>query len=274
MPASAIVFGPWILRNWLWIGNPAAPFLNKWFPNWLYTADLESAYLADLCQSVGFRHWWQMPLDLIVYGAKLPGFLGPVFLLSPFALLALRYEIGRKVLLASVIFALPFAFNPGARFLIPALPFLAMAMAIALQSSPAVLPLLAVFHGAMALPRVMPLYCADYAWRIREMPVRVAVEPYIRRYVPDYWLKEVIEKNVPKGQKVFSLSTRPEAYIDRRIVVGYESAEGMAIERGADPRRYGIQFILLGDQDSKNNWKNISLTIVDKQNGTTLYRID
>jgi len=274
LPSSAAIFGPWILRNWLWIGNPAAPFLNKWFPNWLYTPDLEASYLADLRHIEGFRHWWEVPLDLTLYGAKLPGFLGPVFLLSPIALLALRYEIGRKLLLASLIFALPFAFNPGARFLIPGLPFLAFAMAIAMQNSPAVLPLLAVFHGALALPRVMPLYCADFAWRIREVPVRVEVEPYIRRYVPGYPLKELIEGNVPKQQKIFSLSTRPEAYIDHRIMVGYESTEGMAIQRGADPRHYGVQFLLLDDNDPKDNWRNLQLTAVDKRNGTTLYRID
>jgi len=274
LPSSAIVFGPWILRNWLWIGNPAAPFLNKWFPNWLYTTDLEANYLVDLRHVEGFRHWWEVPFDVTLYGAKLPGFLGPVFLLSPLALLALRYEVGRKLLLAGVIFSIPCVFNPGARFLIPGVPFLALAMSIALQNSPGVLPALAVFHGTLALPGVMPLYCADYAWRIREVPIRAAEEPYIRRYVPDYWLKEVIEVNVPKRQKVFSLSTRPEAYIDRRIVVGYESAEGMAIQRGADPRRYGVQFLLLGDRDIKENWKNLTLSIVYKGNGTTLYRID
>jgi hypothetical protein len=24
--------GPWVVRNWVWLGNPAAPFLNSWFP--------------------------------------------------------------------------------------------------------------------------------------------------------------------------------------------------------------------------------------------------
>jgi hypothetical protein len=144
-----------------------------------------------------------------------------------------------------------------------------MAMAIALQNSPGALPLLAVFHGALALPRVMPLYCADYAWRLREWPVQVAEEPYIRRYVPEYWLKEVVERNVPKGQKIFSLFTLPEAYIDRPIIVGYESAEGMAIERGADPTRYGIHFLVL-----KESWNNLKLTPIEQRNGTTLYRID
>jgi hypothetical protein len=268
LPSSAVVFGPWILRNWLWIGNPAAPFLNKWFPNWLYTADLEAAYLSDIRHVEGFRHWWEVPFDLTIYGGRLPGFLGPVFLLSPLALLALRYETGRKLLLACVIFAVPCALNPGGRFLIPALPFLALAMAIAMQNSPGTLPLLAVFHGALALPRAMPLYCADYAWRLREMPVRVAEEPYIRRNVPGYALKEMIETNVPKGQKVFSLATLPEAYIDREIVVGYESADGMAIARGADPERYGIRFLLL-----PKNLKNRNLTAVAERDGTILYRL-
>jgi hypothetical protein len=70
------------------------------------------------------------------------------------------------------------------------------------------------------------------------------------------------------------LTTRPDAYIDRRIVVGYESSDGMAIQRGADPRRYGVNFLLLSDHDLKSNWKNITLTPIESRDGTTLYRVD
>lgn len=286
--SAAAVALPWAIRNWIWVGNPFAPLLTKWFPNPFYSADLEAAYLSDLRHVEGFHHWWEWPLDLTIYGAKLPGFLGPVFLLAPLALLSLRLPQGRKLLAASVVFSLPFALNPAARFLVPGLPFLALAMGLAMQNSPAVLPALAAFHTVLAIPAVMPVYCADWAWRIRSMPVRVALgldpgDSYLQRFIPDYWIKAAIEKYVAKSQTIFSFDTRPDAYLDRRIVVGYESSEGSrigeALSRGESPKRYGIDFVLVNDRDFtseaiKDNAKSIGLTALEQRNGTTLYRVD
>jgi hypothetical protein len=273
IPVGSLIAAPWLVRNWIWLGNPFAPFLNRWFPNLLYTADLERSYLSDLRHVEGLHHWWEAPLDLTIYGAKMPGFLGPVFLLAPLSLLALRYPIGRKLLLACVIFSAPVALNPAARFLIPGLPFLALAMGIAMETSPAVLPAVATFHTIFALPPVMPLYCADWAWRIREMPVRVALgrapeEPYTRRYVPDYPLKELLESNTAKQQKTFSFETLPTAYVDRTIVVGYESAEGDRVRSGGKP---AVDFVLLRDGEHLNYDR---LTPIGQRNGATLYRVD
>jgi hypothetical protein len=259
--SASIVMIPWLLRNYLWLANPYAPFFNRWFPNSFYSAEAEGAYLRELRSVPGGV------VDLVVSGARLPGFLGPVFLLSPFALLALRSAHGRRLLLSGAILSIPVFLNPGARFLIPALPFLALAMGLAMRNSPKVMPALAVFHAVLALPAVMPTYCAAWAWRIREAPVRVALglapeEAYLNRYLPDYWLKDALEKYVPKQEKIFALAGLPEAYIDRRIVVSYESAEGL---RGGDPFRYLVL----------NENSNIpALTLLEKRNGKALYRRD
>lgn len=285
--AAGITGAPWLLRNWIWIGNPLAPFLNNWFPNRLYTHDLEIAYLSDIRQFPGIR-WPQVPFDLTLYGAKLPGFLGPVLLLSPLALLALRDINGRKLLLASMLFSISFFWNPAARFLIPGLPFLAMAIGIALRNSPSVLPALAAFHTLLAFPPVMSSYCADWAWRLREMPVRVALglqaeEPYIRRFVPDYPLTNLVQSEVAKQQTIFSFTTRPDAYFDRRTVVSYESSMGVrigaALERGENPKALGVDFVLVNDRDASSaaimqNAKKSGLVVVSKTNATTLYRVD
>ena len=47
------------------------------------------------------------------------GMFGPVFLLAPLGLLALRLKSGRRLLLAALVFALPAYLNTGTRFLIP-----------------------------------------------------------------------------------------------------------------------------------------------------------
>jgi hypothetical protein len=140
-------------------------------------------------------------------------------------------------------------------------------MGMAMQNSPGVLPLLAAFHGLLALPAVMPTYCADWAWRIRETPLAVALgkapeDNYIRRYLPDYWLKEALERNVPKAEKIYSLAGLPEAYIDRRIVVSYESAEGL---RGGA----GFRFLVLNENSTIDG-----LTLIEQRNGKGLYRRD
>jgi hypothetical protein len=261
LPAATITVIPWLLRNWLWLGNPFAPFLNRWFPNPFYSVEAEVSYLRGLRAVTG-----GIP-DIVISGAGLPGFLGPVFLLTPFALLSLRYPQGRRLLLAAAVFAIPVFLNPGARFLIPAVPFLALAMGLAMQNSPAVLPALAAFHCLLALPAVMPTYCADWAWRIRETPLRVALgldpeEPYINKYLPDYWLKDALEKSTPTNEKIYSLAGLPEAYIDRTIVVSYESAEGL---RGGNQFRY-----LVLDENTKLS----GLTILEQRNGKALYRRD
>ncbi len=45
---AAIVVAPWVLRNWIWLGNPFAPFLNAWFPNPYYHAGMEKIYVDSL----------------------------------------------------------------------------------------------------------------------------------------------------------------------------------------------------------------------------------
>jgi hypothetical protein len=179
----------------------------------------------------------------------------------------LRLPQGRQLLLAAAVFSIPAVLNHGARFLISALPFLALAIGLAMRNSPGVMPVLAAFHGLLALPVVMPTYCADWAWRIRETPWRVALgrapeDLYLNHYLPDYWLKAALEQHVSKSEKIFSLSGLPEAYIDRRIVVSYESAEGL--KGGA-----GFRYLVL-NEDSKLP----GATLLEQRNGKSLYRRD
>src|ERR1022692_1735348 len=104
---AAILISPWVLRNWLWLGNPAAPFLNHWFPNPHWTDAMENSYLAGLAHYPKVKSYFDIPLQLTVIGGLVPGFLGPMFLMAPISLLALRQPQGRRLLLASAVFAIP-----------------------------------------------------------------------------------------------------------------------------------------------------------------------
>ncbi|HWB87227.1 MAG TPA: discoidin domain-containing protein [Bryobacteraceae bacterium] len=228
-PALLLIF-PWLLRNWIWLGNPAAPFLNSWFPNPYYHPGMEQIYLQNL-KYYGVQHGWEIPVQLAVRGGLVGGFLGPVFLLAPLALLALRQSQGRRLLLAAAIFAIPAAMNSGSRFLIPALPFLALSMGLACANSSGVLAVLAIFHAYLCWPAHAAWYCDDWAWRISSVPVQAALRKvpeteFIENHQTDYKLKTLIEHTVPPDGKIFSFAGRPEAYFDRTIVTSYESTLG------------------------------------------------
>jgi hypothetical protein len=232
---AALSVGPWFLRNWFWVGNPVAPFFNHWFPNPWYFPGPEASYVADLRHYEAFRQWWQAPVDLAVIGGSVSGIVGPAFLLAPLALVALRHSHGRKLLLAAVLWAIPAWFNSGARFLIPALPFLAMAMGMALENSWGALPALALFELWACWPGTLAAYAAPWSWRIREIPLQAALrrqpeDDFLAAHVPDLAFKAAIDRWVQPGEKIFSYAGRPEAYLDRSIVTGYESSLGLLVQ--------------------------------------------
>jgi hypothetical protein len=233
LPAAATV-SAWMIRDWVWVGNPLAPFFNRWFPNAFFHPGSEEAYKEGLAH-FEIPHWQQIPLDITIFGRYIPGMLGAVFLLAPFGLIALRYRLGRRVLLAAAVFALPVYFNASTRFLIPALPFAALAMGMAAAENRVLLPAVSVAAAVLAWPPVLAKYSAPWAWRLREIPKKVVrgrepADRYILRYLPDYGLKDAIEREVPPGGRIFSFAGRPEAYIGREIVVGYESTAGERLQ--------------------------------------------
>jgi hypothetical protein len=208
-----------------------APFFNSWFPNPYYHAGMERIYAEMLRHYTGMKHHWEIPLQLTLRGGLVEGMFGPVFLLAPLGLFALRFKFGRRLLVAALVFALPAYFNVGARFLIPSAPFLALAMGVGLAEVPWALPVLALFHALACWPPILSTYCDPWAWRILACPARAALrlEPeaaFILRNSPDYALKVPIELAVPPGERIFSFAGRPDAYIDRDIIVSYESTLG------------------------------------------------
>ena len=129
--AGAVML-PWIAKNWIWLGNPFSPFLNAVFPNPYVTVGFEHEY-SQMMRIYTLHSRWEIPLQVTVRGA-LSGLLGPLFLLAPVALAALRRRTGRQVLLGALVFGLPYLGNIGTRFLIPPLPFLAVAIAMELAA--------------------------------------------------------------------------------------------------------------------------------------------
>ncbi|MDX1982339.1 MAG: hypothetical protein SFV51_18845 [Bryobacteraceae bacterium] len=225
----ALMVIPWLAKNWIIAGNPLSPFLNRFFPNPTVHISFELEYVQMMRRYGEIDRWSQIPLDVTVYGERLAGILGPVFLLAPLALLALRQKEGRPLLLAAAVFFLPYFNNIGARFLLPSLPFLALALAMTLERTHALLPLVVALHMVVSWPHVLKQYCSQYAWRLDRIPIAAALritpeENFLIDRFPGYSIARMVENAVPPGEKVLTFSGAPEAYTTREIVVAYQGA--------------------------------------------------
>ena len=226
--AATVALGPWLLRNAIWYHNPLAPFFNEIFPNPYVMVSFEKIYRRMLA-TYELKSLWQIPIQVTTYGA-LAGLLGPVFLLSPLALLALRRRAGRQLLLAALVFGANYFSNIGARFLLPALPFVALALALVLSEVPHLAMAVAVLHAVISWPTMVTKYCKPEAWHLSKHIVwkealRVRPEePYLESHLLNYGVDRLIEQSTAPGSTIFTFKPIPEAYTSRRILVEYQSA--------------------------------------------------
>ena len=224
---ALVMIVPWMAKNWIWLGNPVSPFLNQVFPNPYIHISFEREYAAHMRHYLGLSSYWALPWEAAVRGGVLHGFLGPVFLLAPLGLVALRRAEGRRLLLAALVLALTYPANVGARFLIPSLPFVSLAMGLAAGGWGG--PALAAAHAALSWPALPRYYCDPYAWRLNNIPIRAALrkipeERFLSERQPRYTLAEALERHVPPYGKVFMFGQTPNAYTSRELLVHYESA--------------------------------------------------
>ena len=218
---------PWTVKNWIEVANPVSPFANRLFTNPYVHISFEDYYRKYL-RMYALTSYSQIPLQVTLRGDLTTGLIGPLFLLTPLALLALRFRPGRQLLLAGLIFGLPYLTNVGTRFLIPAIPFVSLALALALAGIEWLVLVLVAFHAISCWPASVQLYCAPGAWRfIRASPkAGLRIEPedqYLSRQ-PAYVAARMIERVVPKGGKVFTFSQPGTAYTSHDLLVGYQGA--------------------------------------------------
>ncbi len=227
--ASAVpMIAPWMIKNWIWVGNPLAPFFNQYFRNPFVTIQFEKEY-TDYFKLYDLTSRWQIP-KAVTISSQLQGVLGPVFVLAPIALLALRWRAGRQLLLAALVFGANYFSNIGARFLIPCLPFVAMAMAMVVASAPVLALAIVVIHAVLSWPSVIPRYALPGSLHIMKAPWKDALRLrdtgyFMRtRLGSGYAAVRLIEDRTPPGATVFSFRPVPEAYTTRRVLIEYESA--------------------------------------------------
>ena len=228
--AAAPLIAPWVLRNLIWWHNPLAPFFNNWFPN----PFVQYWFVLDYRRHMSIyslTSWARIPMEVTVHGAQLNGPLGPVFLAAPLALLALRHPEGRRLLAAALFALAAYSSNIGTRFLIPALPFVAMAMGVSFGHARWVIVTVLAAHAILSWPNVIPAYASKWAWRLEKVTWKEALrlrseDNFILSHLPAYGLTRKLEELVPPGRRVMGFSQLPEAYTNRDFFVAFQSAEG------------------------------------------------
>jgi hypothetical protein len=235
---------PWMLKNWLWVGNPFSPFANALFPNPYVTVGFEREY-AEWLRHYDLGSFWKWPAAVTVRG-ELSGVFGPVFLLAPLGLFALRSPHGRLLVGAGALACLPYFGNIGARFLLPALPFFSLAMGLVASERRFAAPALALLHAVLSWPSVAVLYTLTGAWQLSNIPWRGALritpeEAYLESRRPDFAIVSALNRVAPADAKVFVFRSIAEAYTTREIVVSHQSASGWvmfdALAAAVDPGR-------------------------------------
>jgi hypothetical protein len=230
---AAVMIAPWLAKNWIQVGNPVAPFFNQVFPNPYVTVAFEREYRAHL-EHYDLKSRWEIPMQVTTYGS-LSGLLGPIFLLAPLALWSLRRPEGRQLLLAAAAFGATYFSNIGTRFLIPPLPFVALAMAIALAELPTLLMALVVVHAVLSWPPVVRLYSHADAWHLVKVPYREALrikpeDGFLESNLYFYGATRMLDRLTPPGSAIFAFTPIPEAYTSRKVLVAYQSA-GNIVDR-------------------------------------------
>jgi hypothetical protein len=221
---AALVILPWLVKDAVWFHNPVAPFFNRYFLNQYVTASFEKEYRAAQILPTN-------PLQLTVWGSS-GGLFGPVFLLAPLALVGLRW----RLLGAAAVFGLAFFWNTGARFLIPSLAFVAIAMCLPLARYPKILFAIMGLHAVLSWPTVVRRYCHADAWRLDKVTYREALrikpeEGFLESNLPLYGATRMLDRATPTGSVIFTEVPIPEAYTSRDVRVAYQSASNIVARR-------------------------------------------
>jgi hypothetical protein len=224
---AALMIVPWVVKDWIYMQNPVAPFFNKVFRNPYRHVVTEQEY-NDYLSNMSVENKWTLPLEVTVRGEKTGGLVGPVFLLTPLVLLALRFREGRRLLVPGLLLFAPYFANVGTRFLIPCLPFFAMALALAISWPPA-LAVVVLIHAVLSWPSIIPRYSAKYSWRLDRILYKQAIrkipqDRYLRENFGGYGIARLVEDAVPKGAPVLAANGLPDSYTTHEILVSFQSA--------------------------------------------------
>jgi hypothetical protein len=232
--ALSVSVAPYLIRNAIWFDNPIAFFGNSIFRNPYFHVSFERDYIANQAHLNGLE-WEDMPLQLTLGGTKVEGSFGAAFLAAPLLLAGVFRPQGRFLLLAILAAGLPFPHDRSTRFLIPALPMIALALTFVLsrfRGSRPLLAMLAVVQMVFCWPSLLNRFDPYAGWRLFHVPWQVAFgivpeDAWLRHSSEEYMATREIDRLLPAAEPVFSMGSElARSYSYRLVVVSFESAYG------------------------------------------------
>ena len=235
---GALLAAPWYARTWARTGNPVFPFflslLGGRAPGWdLERSQLYESMFAVYGNAVTPFDFMLTPVRLSLAAqlhepAYYDGVLGVVFLFAvPFILWALatrrlKPEIGLALLVSSTLFVFWLFSSQQLRYLLPAVPALAVALAVTGESAAAALGAgldralwwVTLCVAAAGVP-------VTIAWFAALSPLRVVLggEPaarYLARRLDYYPYYELVNRELPPTARVWLIHMRRDTYyLDR-----------------------------------------------------------
>ncbi len=232
--AGILLASPWYIRTWIWTGSPIFPFYSTLWPGHAPGWDAGRAQLLDsLVQAYGrsssVLDYLLSPLYVSVSAQpELPrdyeGVLGPAFLLgAPVVAWAFRrrcldVELRLTSLIAVAMFVLWLMGSQVVRYLLLAMPALAVAIAAAAAAAavkwrPGSGRLLrGLLLGAAAANALVVI-----AWFVELNPLQVVFggeprERFLARRLDYYAYYEIINRELPPGSRIWLISTQRDTY--------------------------------------------------------------
>ena len=230
----AAVPAPYIIRNCIWFHNPIAFFGNSIFRNPYFHIWREQELIRGQVHLNGVT-WSDLPRELTIGGAKLPESLGPFYALAPIALLGLLWPKSRYLVLAALVVGAAYAENKSARFLIPVLPFLCMALGsvfgrvrrggVVALGALSIAQLILCWPAAIVRihsPKGVTPYPSSWKVALRREPE----DHYLSRASDYYVMARYVESYAPEGETVLALQGGvAQSYTSRPIVDSFHSAD-------------------------------------------------
>lgn len=225
----AVMVLPYLLRNWIWYGNPLAPFYNAWFPNPNFSSWVEIEYRANQRTYGWLKSFFDVPWDIVAGGRHLQGIIGPVVLALPLGLLALRKPAARILLLSGGICLLTYPQNVGARFLLPALPFFLLLLAMVAVRWREALGAMLAMQAILCWPTLVAAYTQPNALILAPIPTlaqitrRIPEEETLAYRLNTYYAARWLDRNAKPDERVFAYNVYVEAYSSVHACVAHTS---------------------------------------------------
>jgi hypothetical protein len=291
---TALLFAPWLVRDWLWTGNPIFPFYNTIFqsPKWRH----DNAF-----RNIGMFGMWhrivdlvRLPWDLVAhadkFGEATVAASGSVPLSALPWLYLLEFREKRHLLIlcffVGISVMLWFSVGRYLRFLLPIFPALALLAALNIEAlwlrvsehhwrkQIAIAGLMVALSYIVATRAVHTVW----GWQIPDRyPYRVALgletpERFLSRAVPVYDSLKFLDQQDDGKHRVFSIGNEFRMYTLSRIfsvhgsrdagLIAFLLLPGSNVARAL--KQQGYDFLLINQNDIKARPTMYQVSVLDE----------